>query len=431
MPFTFASSAFGRMQRTVAVSRTAVRVYRSYKRTQKRVVGLPAPERDAAWRRRHQQSAAEIAATAKRLRGLYIKSAQFLGARADLLPEAYITELSQLHDRVPPLPYEAIRPVLRQGLGAEPEQVFAEFERTPVAAASLAQVHRARLRDGRRVAVKVQYPDIARLVQLDLRNLTMILRLVHRVEKNLDLEPLARAVGKLVPQELDFVNEGRNTEAIAAALAHRGDVVAPGIVWEHTSARVLVTEYIDGIKISDVEALRAQGLDPVAAAERAVDVWGEMVLRTGHFHGDPHPGNILVLDGGRLALLDFGLTARLDPEARDGFAQLSRAAAQRDPVALMAAFKGLGYVAANDSPMAYMGLGRNMTGMGRDGDVQSVNIRLAQALRGFNIAGVPAEALLVMRVLGLLAGLSARLGRTGPVLSAWSVHSEDLAATGT
>jgi len=431
MPFTFASSAFGRMQRTVAVSRTAVRVYRSYKRTQKRVVGLPAPERDAAWRRRHQQSAAEIAATAKRLRGLYIKSAQFLGARADLLPEAYITELSQLHDRVPPLPYEAIRPVLRQGLGAEPEQVFAEFERTPVAAASLAQVHRARLRDGRRVAVKVQYPDIARLVQLDLRNLTMILRLVHRVEKNLDLEPLARAVGKLVPQELDFVNEGRNTEAIAAALAHRGDVVAPGIVWEHTSARVLVTEYIDGIKISDVEALRAQGLDPVAAAERAVDVWGEMVLRTGHFHGDPHPGNILVLDGGRLALLDFGLTARLDPEARDGFAQLSRAAAQRDPVALMAAFKGLGYIAANDSPMAYMGLGRNMTGMGRDGDVQSVNIRLAQALRGFNIAGVPAEALLVMRVLGLLAGLSARLGRTGPVLSAWSVHSEDLAATGT
>lgn len=425
MPLSAVSSAAGRLRRTVTVGRTAVGVYRGYKRTRKRVASLPAAQHEAAWTRRHEISANEIATMAKRLRGLYIKSAQFLGARADLLPEPYINALSQLHDKVPPRPYEVMRPVLRRALGAEPERVFAEFERRPVAAASLAQVHRARLRDGRQVAVKVQYPDIGRLVQLDLRNLRMTLRLVHRFEKSLDLEPIADAVGRLVPRELDFINEGRSTEAIGALLAHRGDVITPRVVWEHSSDRVLVTEYIDGIKISEVETLKARGLDPVVVAARAVDIWGEMVLQRGHFHGDPHPGNILVLDDGRLALIDFGLTATLADAPRAGFGSLSRAAARRDPAALMAAFRELGYVSTEDSPMAYMGLGRNLTGMGNDGNVEAVNARLARALRGFNIKDVPAEALLVMRVLGLLAGLSARLGRQGPVLSAWAGYASD------
>lgn len=431
MPFSLTAGVPGRLYRSVTAGRTALRVYRGYKRTQRRVATLPEAERNAAWLRRHEESAHVIADTARRLRGLYVKSAQFLGARADLLPEPYIAELSKLHDRVPPQPYEVIRPVLRRGLGTDPERVFTEFEHTPIAAASLAQVHRARLGDGRRVAVKVQYPDIGRLVQLDLRNLRTILRLVHRVEKSVDLEPIADAVARLVPQELDFVNEGRSSETIAASLAHRGDVITPTVVWEHTSKEVLVTEYVEGTKITEVEALRALGLDPVVVASRAVDVWGEMVLKNGHFHGDPHPGNILVLPDGRLALIDFGLTARLDPRARAGFARLSQAAAHRDAAALMEGFRDLGYIAADDSPMAYIGLGRNLTGMGQDGDVESVNFRLARALRGFNIRAVPAEALLVMRVLGLLAGLSARLGRRGPVLAAWSNYTQDLAAAGT
>lgn len=424
MPLTAVLSAAGRLQRTVTVGRTAVRVYRGYKRTQKRVATLPQDRHRAVWDRRHASAARDIADMAKRLRGLYIKSAQFLGARADLLPEPYIDTLSQLHDKVPPQPYAVMRPVLRRALGAEPERVFATFEQQPVAAASLAQVHRARLKDGRQVAVKVQYPDIARLVQLDLRNLRMTLRLVHRFEKSLDLEPIADAVGKLVPQELDFINEARNTETIGASLAHRGDVVTPRVVWEHSTEHVLVTEYIEGTKISEVEMLKARGHDPVAIAARAVDIWGEMVLRSGHFHGDPHPGNILVLDDGRLALIDFGLTAKLPAGARDGFAALSRAAARRDPMALMAAFRALGYIASEDTPMMYMGLGRNLTGMGNDGDVEAINARLARALRGFNIKDVPAEALLVMRVLGLLAGLSAKLGRQGPVLAAWASYAE-------
>ncbi len=422
MPLSRMTSLLNRGQRTAVVGRTAVHVFLRYKRAQRRIATLPSDQRDAAWDRQHRESAGEIATRAKRLRGLYIKSAQFLGARADLLPEPYIAALSQLHDRVPPQSYATIRPVLREALGAEPEQVFAAFERRPVAAASLAQVHRARLRDGRSVAVKVQYPDIGRLVELDLRNLTTILGLVHRFERGLDFRPIARAVGRLVPQELDFINEGRSAETIIAALAHRGDVVAPAVVWEHTSGRVLVTEYVDGAKVSDVAALRAMGLDPREVAERVVDVWGEQVLGHGFFHGDPHPGNIIVLADGRLSLIDFGLTARLTPAAREGVARLSIAAANRDPIAVMDAFRAMGFIAHDDSPVAFVGLSSRM--MGTEGGIDDVNTRLAQALRGFNIEGVPPEVLLVMRVQGLLKGLSTLLGRPGPVMPVWRPYAE-------
>jgi len=424
MPALQLPGIVARLQRSAAVTRVAIRIYRGYKRTQRRVATLPEEQRAAVWEARHRAAAHEIAETAKRLRGLYVKAAQFLGARADLLPEPYIEALSALHDKVPPQPYAEMRKVLRQELGNDPERVFARFDRVPVAAASLAQVHRAQLRDGRSVAVKVQYPDIERLVRLDLRNLGTILSLVHRFEKNLDFGPLVRAIGRLVPLELDFINEGHNTEEIAAALAHRGDVFSPVVVWEYTTRRVLVTEFVDGTKISEVEQLRALGLDPGEIAARAVDIWGEQVLRLRHFHADPHPGNIFVMPDGRLAIIDFGLTARLAPASRDAAAHLCRAAADRNPFEVMAAFQELGFHAPDaGQPNAYMGLGRNLFGQS-DGRIESVNVRMSRALRNFRMEGVPGEVLLIMRVLGLLSGLSARLGHPGPPLPAWRKYAE-------
>lgn len=417
-------SAVQRLQRTVAVARVAVRVFRGYKAGQRRIRTLPDEERAAAWDEQHGRAAAEIVTTAKQLRGLYIKAAQFLGARADLLPEPYIAALSELHDRVPPLPYREIRPVLVEALGMEPRRVFAAFDPRPIAAASLAQVHRARLHDGRLVAVKIQYPQIERLVRLDLSNLTTILRLVHRIEAKLDFEPLVQTIGRLIPLELNFENEGRNAEAIGAALAHRGDLVTPAVVWEHTSRRVLVSEFIHGVQVGDVNGIRRLGFEPREIAQRAVDVWGEQILRLAHFHADPHPGNMLVLPDGRLALLDFGLTAHLDPATRDRVAALCRAAAARDPSALVQAFELLGFRApAEKGADAYFGLMRQLLSAAADG--KSANTRLAEALHGFQMEGVPGESLLVMRVLGLLAGLSARLGRKGPIMAAWLPYASE------
>lgn len=411
-------AAFGRLRRSATVAFTAVQVYRAYKRTQKAVALLPEAERTAAWEAQHTIAARRIADTATRLRGLYVKAAQFIGTRADLLPESYITALSALQDRVPPEPYPVVRRVLREALGAEPEHVFAAFERRPIAAASLAQVHRARLHDGRLVAVKVQYPSIGRLVRLDLNNLALILGLVHRLEPNLDFRPLVEAIGRLVPLELDFINEGRNTETIGAALAHRGDVVTPAVVWQHTRPTVLVTEFVEGVKITDLAALRAAGLEPRRIAERLVDVWGEQVLRHAHFHADPHPGNLLALPDGRLALIDFGLSARLDRRTRDAIARLCRGTSERNPAEVMAAFESLGFHSQEDAgPRAYSVLWGNL--LGSRGHAETVNSRLAKALRSFKMEDVPGEMLLVMRSLGLLSGISTTLGRPGSVMPAW------------
>ena len=408
-----------RFRRTVTVGSAGAAIFISYRRTRRQVRGLADDQRALVWSRRHRESAERVVRTARRLRGLYVKSAQFLGARADLLPIEYIEELSKLHDRVPPHPYRAIYPSLRQALGGDPHRVFSAFELRPVAAASLAQVHRAVLRDGRRVAVKVQYPEVGELVAVDLCNLRVMLRLVHRLESSLDLEPVADAVGRLVPQELDFVVEGRNLEEVQRGLAHRADVVIPNVCWDYSNEKVLVTEYVDGVRVTDLERVRSFGIDPGDLSTRVVDIWGEQAVGLGCFHGDPHPGNILVLPDGRIGLVDFGLTARFSPEAREGLASLCRAAAALDLSGLVAAFRRLGFEATDGSPESYTVLAGRIMGTRRPADLEAVNVRVAQALRGFDISQVAPEALLIMRVLGLLSGLSAALGRPGPVLRQW------------
>jgi predicted unusual protein kinase regulating ubiquinone biosynthesis (AarF/ABC1/UbiB family) len=227
----------------------------------------------------------------------------------------------------------------------------------------------------------------------------------------------------LIPLELDFINEGRNSEAIAEALAHRGDVFSPPVVWEHTTRHVLVSEFVEAAKVSDVERLRRLGLEPARVAERVVDIWGEQVLRLGHFHADPHPGNILVMPDGRLCLIDFGLTARLPEEARAAVGRLVVAATDQNPMGMMAAFESLGFHSAEDGPTAYAGLGGNL--LSRGGDPEKVNVRIARALRRFRMEGVPGEVLLIMRVLGLLSGLSARLGRSGTAMPVWRRYADE------
>ncbi len=314
-----------RADRWLSVSSLAARVYLGYKAItlaeQRRVI------KDAARRRssHHTWSARRLYDLAVSRQGLLIKFGQIIGSRPDLIPDEYIEVLSRLQDQVPPKSFKMIRRAVERELRRTLEDVFSEFAEEPIAAASLAQVHKARLKDGRLVAVKVQYPGIQEIVENDLRNIRFLLRILAVFERNLDFTPLIEEISHNVPLELDFVNEGHNAEMIAANFSGRDDVIVPEIVWEYGTQRLLVMEYLDGIKITDVQAMESAGIDPQAVGQLVIDAYCEQLYLHGMFHADPHPGNLFVQPGPKLIMLDFGLCRKLDDRFRLGYARLVNA----------------------------------------------------------------------------------------------------------
>src|SRR5438105_11934188 len=257
-------------RRLLAMGWVAVRIYAGYMLLRWRRRYLQHSIASERWARQHRFTAQLLYKTAIGRQGLLIKLGQLIGARPDIFPPEFVTELSRLHDRVPRRPYKTIEPLLRRELGRAPEDVFAEFDREPMAAASLAQVHRARLRrshetdqhgHGEEVAVKVQYPDILEIVRADLWGLGIVKRAVAQLLPTLNVGEIIDDLRATIPQELDFLHEGQNAERVARAFDGNASVVIPRVYWQHTTRRVLVLEFIDGIKITDTEALQEAGID--------------------------------------------------------------------------------------------------------------------------------------------------------------------------
>ncbi|MGI8423827.1 MAG: ABC1 kinase family protein [Chloroflexota bacterium] len=404
------------MQRFVLVGWNFVVIYLGYKRLQRKK-GLVGEERERLYARQHQRAAERIYRLSTKMQGLLIKTCQFISSRADVAPPEYVAVLGRLQDRVPPRPFPEIDAQVRRELGAGPDEVFDCFERIPVASASLAQVHRARTKDGRDVAVKVQYPGIDRVVETDLRNLSILVRILARIEKDFDFRILMEEVRRYVPRELDFVLEGHSAERVAAELAHRRDVRVPEIVWEHSARRVLTLEYIDGIKISDTARLEAVGIDPNQVALIMTEAYCEQILVHGFFHADPHPGNLLVLPGPVVVFIDFGLCKELPEGFRRNYARLIVAIIANDNAGMVAAFRALGFKTRSDDPQSLVALGKSFFEVGGpeakpyvDVDVMpEVNERLARILKNNPVTEVPADVLLIFRVIGLMSGLQKRL----------------------
>ena len=403
--------------RFVSVAWVAATIYAGYKSIQlwSRIAGDARKEQ--RYRRQDGRAARALYRSAVRLQGMLIKACQFIATRADVLPDAWVDTLSGLHDRVPPRPFAIIRDRVERELGRPLEAVFAEFDPVPLAAASLAQVHAARLHDGRRCAVKVQYPGIEGLVRADLRNLAIILRVLARLERDFDFRVLMREAFKYIPMELDFEHEADNCETIARNLAARADVVVPRVYREFSTRRVLVMELIEGIKITDVAALERAGIDKHAVAQKLMEVFCEQVLRDGFFHADPHPGNVMVQPGPRLVLLDFGLAKDFPPRFRDGIVRLTFSILTMDNAGIAAAFEQLGFRTRDGSPETLITLANLLLGntirRGRayaDRQlIEEFSEELPRALRVNPIVEVPADVLLVTRVMGLLSGLGKTL----------------------
>ena len=380
---------------------------------------LAPPDMAARWRAQHRQNAEHLYTAAVELQGLILKSAQWLGSRPDLLPPPSIEVLARLQDRVPARPYAVIRRAVERELGRPLGAVFASFAKAPVASASLAQVHEASLLDGRRVAVKVQYPEIATLVRADLGSLRFVLRALARVERDFDWEPLLEEITGAVPRELDFEQEGRAAERIARDLAARTDVRIPGVVWEWTTRRVLVMEYIEGIRIGDVPALRAAGIDPRRVARSLIEVFAEQMLVHGFFHADPHPGNLQVEPGGRLVLLDFGLTKELPQDFRAAVFELASALLLGQPARLGAALVRLGFrtrAGREESLQAIAELLQDVAlelrekGRLTPATLAALREELPERIRRDPIVRIPQHLVLVGRALGLLSGQLTNLG---------------------
>jgi ubiquinone biosynthesis protein len=263
----------------------------------------------------------------------FVKFGQALSIRSDLLPLSLTTELARLQDDAPPLPAGTVESVIAQELGAPIETLFRDFDPVPIGAASIAQVHRAILPSGDQVAVKVRRPGIGATIDGDLAILQSIAASAERHWADAELfvpSALVRQFARTIRREQDFTREGRIIERFAANFAGDPTVIVPRVHWSHTCAAVLTMDYVDGIKVSDIDALRLQGSDPALVARRGADAILQQVLTDGLFHADPHPGNILVLPGSVICLLDFGIIGHLGRPGRDRLARLVQAIGARD-----------------------------------------------------------------------------------------------------
>jgi predicted unusual protein kinase regulating ubiquinone biosynthesis (AarF/ABC1/UbiB family) len=413
-------TAGDRLFRARRISTTFGRVYLGAKANQFIARRIRPPDMDRRWADFHRGSARQIHRLALELGGLILKGCQFIGARADVAPPEYVEILSRLQDKVPARPFAVVRRTVEDELGAPLDSVFAELSPRPIAAASLAQVHAGRLHDGRRVAVKVQYPEIAGQVRGDLANLRALFRAVGWLERDLDLLPIMDELGAQMPRELDFENEGRNAEAIGARLAHRPEIKIPEIVWEHTRRRVLVMEFVEGIKINDVRALRKAGVDPQWVTHTLVDVFAEQILAHGFFHADPHPGNLLVQpEGPRIVLLDFGLAKELPERFRGGVVGFLAALIRGDVDAMTVALADLGFETRKATPEALRDVAELILRVGIEvrekgsldpESVARLREEIPARVRNNPLVRIPHHLVLVGRTLGLLSGLSKELG---------------------
>ena len=267
----------------------------------------------------------------------FVKLGQVLATRVDLLPPAWIDELGKLQNAVPALPWDAVLPQLREDLGAEPEAVFARVEHEPLAAASLAQAHRAWLADGSAVVLKIRRPGIRDTVEADLR---LLKHLAVIVEKNLPElrryhpQRIVQQFSASLRRELDFAAECRNAERIAHNFAGRDDIVIPRVYWQWTCERLNVQECLEGVPGRDLAAVDAMGLDRVQLARTGAGLVLKMVLEDGFFHADPHPGNIFYMPDGAIGVIDFGMVGRVTEQRRFQIVRLLHGLVAHDSAAV-------------------------------------------------------------------------------------------------
>ncbi len=356
----------------------------------------------AGWARAHELTARGFARLGEELGGLYVKLCQVAGARADVFPPVFVRELGRFHDRVTPRPFAALAPTLGRELGRPVAEVFAHVEPAALAAASLAQVHRATLRDGSDVALKIQYPEAARVFAIDLANVRRGAAVASRLFPSFQVRPVVEEVAGNIARELDFARELASLERTREDFAGDPDVRIPRPYPELCTAHLLVLEYLDGTPIHDLARLCADGVDLPALADRIARLYARMIFEKGFFHGDPHPGNLLVLPSGQIGLLDFGLAKELPAGFGANLVLMFASALRGDAAGALVAAKALGFSLDGADPGAFLrALGIALGARHDFAELRDIFGGLA--------GSIPPDIALVIRTIILLNGLSERL----------------------
>ena len=363
--------------------------------------------------------------TAIKLGVLMIKLGQFLSSRADLLPEQALAAISSLQDEVPAAPFGHVLAVIESELGKPVEEVFSVLERKAAAAASLGQVHKAVLKSsGQSVAVKVQRPHIDQLVRSDLSTLKFVIWVINRfvdTREFIDLMGVYREFKRTVYEEIDYITEAANAKRFKDMFKDDPTIYIPAVYDEHTTRRVLVLEWIDGIKINDYAALDREGIDRLEVAKRTVQTYFYQFFEAGFFHADPHPGNIFVKKGAPgegpiIEFVDFGMVGTLTKSMKKALRDLFLSFVTRDSHALVEALVRLGFIGEGANLVAieramslmleqYYGM---TLGEAREMDIPEVADDVGRLLYGQPFQ-IPAQFAFTGRAIGTLVGVSTGL----------------------
>lgn len=274
----------------------------------------------------HQQAAEKLLGLCRTNRGVYIKVGQHIGALEYLLPHEYVNTMKILHSNAPQNPIEDLYKVIRQDLKVNPDDIFLSFDRDPLGTASLAQVHRATLKDGTEVAVKVQHPYVRGNSRVDIKTMEVMVKLVSWAFPDFKFQWLVNETKRNLPIEMDFEHEGHNAEKVAEMFKEYRWLKIPKIYWEYSTSRVLVMEFVKGGQVNDLDYIQKEKLDPYDIANKIGQLYANMIFLKGFVHSDPHPGNILVRKSGKgdteVILLDHGLYADLTEKFRYEYSKL-------------------------------------------------------------------------------------------------------------
>jgi predicted unusual protein kinase regulating ubiquinone biosynthesis (AarF/ABC1/UbiB family) len=358
-----------------------------------------------------------------RLGPAYIKIGQALSTRPDLVPPVYLEELTQLQDKLPPFPNQIAYRFIEEELGASPQEIYEELSAEPIAAASLGQVYKGKLKTGEEVAVKVQRPDLRERITIDLYILRQLAAWANKNIKRVrsDLVGILDELGDRIFEEMDYIHEGENAERFFQLYGHLKDVYVPKIYWEYTNRRVLTMEWIHGVKLTQVEELRALGINARYLIEVGVQCSLRQLLEHGFFHADPHPGNLLATLDGQLAYLDFGMMSEVKPQQRYGLLEAIVHVVNRDFDALAKDYVKLEFLSPETDLTPIIPAFANVFADAQGASVAELNIKSItddlSALMYEYPFRVPPYYALIIRSLVTLEGIAIHIDPNFKVLS--------------